>query len=133
MNGYKFEIDSIDSARVTQNSGIVTIGDYGTAFYGVLKNIFELHFGIKLKEWRCELKKKRYMKGENEELSIEPPEQRITRATWDSLVDYWGTDENVREFERNKKNHAHEQASHTLGAKSIARHNQEQEKVIEVC
>ncbi|MQL90878.1 hypothetical protein Taro_023480 [Colocasia esculenta] len=66
------------------------------------------------------------MKGENEELSIEPPEQRITQATWDSLVDYWGTDEKVQEFERNKKNRAHEQATHTLGAKSIARHNQEQ-------
>ncbi|MQM21708.1 hypothetical protein Taro_054751 [Colocasia esculenta] len=74
---------------------------------------------IKLKEWRCELKKKGYMKGENEELSIEPPEQRITQATWDSLVDYWGTDEKVQEFERNKKNRAHEQATHTLGANPL--------------
>ncbi|MQL97867.1 hypothetical protein Taro_030563, partial [Colocasia esculenta] len=88
---------------------------------------------IKLKEWRCELKKKGYMKGKNDELSVEPPEQRLTQATWDSLVQYWGTDEKIREFERNQKNRAQEQATHTLGAKSIARHNQEQEKVIEVC
>ncbi|MQM05695.1 hypothetical protein Taro_038505 [Colocasia esculenta] len=87
----------------------------------------------KLKEWRCELKKKGYMKGENQELSIEPPELRITQATWDCLVQYWGTDEVVHEAERNKKNRAQEQATHTLGAKSIARHNQEQEKVIEIC
>ncbi|MQM12043.1 hypothetical protein Taro_044957 [Colocasia esculenta] len=88
---------------------------------------------IKLKEWRCELKKKGYMKGENEELSIEPPEQRITQATWDCLMQYWGTDEKVQECERNQRNRAHELATHTLGAKSIARHNQEQEKVIKAC
>ncbi|MQL78624.1 hypothetical protein Taro_011052 [Colocasia esculenta] len=81
---------------------------------------------IKLKEWRCELKKKGYMKGKNEELSVEPPEQRITQVTWDCLVQYWRTDEKIREFERNQKNRAQEQATHTLGAKSIARHNQEQ-------
>lgn len=46
INGYKFEINSVDNARVTQNSGIVTVGDYGSTFYGVLKNIIELHFGI---------------------------------------------------------------------------------------
>ncbi|MQM03284.1 hypothetical protein Taro_036063, partial [Colocasia esculenta] len=87
----------------------------------------------KLKEWRCELKKKGYMKGKNEELSVEPPEHRISQGSWDCLVQYWGTDEKVRESERNKNNRALEQATHTLGARSIARHNQEREKVIKVC
>ncbi|MQL87757.1 hypothetical protein Taro_020309 [Colocasia esculenta] len=57
------------------------------------------HDRIKLKEWRCELKKKGYMKGENEELFVEPPEQRITQTTWDSLVDYWGIDEKEKVIE----------------------------------
>ncbi|MQL94622.1 hypothetical protein Taro_027284 [Colocasia esculenta] len=90
------------------------------------RDVTSLSLQIKLKEWRCELKKKGYMKGEIEELSVEPLEQRITQATWDCLVQYWGTDEKVQECERNQRNHAHELATHTLGAKSIARHNQEQ-------
>lgn len=80
----------------------------------------------KLKEWRCELKRKGYMHDNNGELSMESPEQRITQATWDCLVQYWGTDEKIQEAEKNQKNRAQEQATHTLGAKSIARHNQEQ-------
>ncbi|MQL74493.1 hypothetical protein Taro_006860 [Colocasia esculenta] len=44
-NGYKFETKSMDISRVTQNSGVVTIGDHENIFYGVLQNIIEFQFG----------------------------------------------------------------------------------------
>ena len=44
INGFKFEIQSVGNARVTQNSRVVTVGDQGKVFYGVLTNIMEVKY-----------------------------------------------------------------------------------------
>ena len=44
INGFKFEIQLVENARVTQNSGVVTVGDEGKVFYGVLTDIMEVKY-----------------------------------------------------------------------------------------
>ena len=44
INEYKFETKSIEETRVTQNSGIATVGDHGHIWYGILLDIIELQF-----------------------------------------------------------------------------------------
>ncbi|KAD5508306.1 hypothetical protein E3N88_16009 [Mikania micrantha] len=44
VNGVRFVVHSRDVRRTTQNSGVVTIGEYGTHFYGQLDEIIELNY-----------------------------------------------------------------------------------------
>ncbi|MQL74484.1 hypothetical protein Taro_006826 [Colocasia esculenta] len=46
---------------------------------------------------------------------------------------YWERDDKILEAERNKRNRGEDRATHTLGAKSIARHNHDEEKVRLTC
>ncbi|MQL96867.1 hypothetical protein Taro_029547 [Colocasia esculenta] len=86
----------------------------------------EYSISNKVKEWRATLKKAGYMMGINGEFSKTPPNERVSPETWDLLLQYWKNPKKIQETERNKKNRAEEQATHTLGAKSIARHHHEQ-------
>ncbi|KAG9458151.1 hypothetical protein H6P81_002659 [Aristolochia fimbriata] len=45
VNGYKFETTNNDKTRVTQNSGIATIGEVDNVYYGVLMSIIKVYFG----------------------------------------------------------------------------------------
>ncbi|KAG9453345.1 hypothetical protein H6P81_006249 [Aristolochia fimbriata] len=45
VNGYKFETTNTDKTRVTQNSGIATIGEVDNVYYGILMSIIEVYFG----------------------------------------------------------------------------------------
>ncbi|MQM03189.1 hypothetical protein Taro_035963, partial [Colocasia esculenta] len=49
------------------------------------------------------------------------------------LLKYWERDDKIVEAERNKRNRGEDRATHTLGAKSIARHNHDEEKVRLTC
>ncbi|KAL8249314.1 hypothetical protein R6Q59_006182 [Mikania micrantha] len=44
VNGVRFVVHSRDIRRTTQNSGVVTIGEDGTHFYGQLEEIVELNY-----------------------------------------------------------------------------------------
>ncbi|MQL70513.1 hypothetical protein Taro_002825, partial [Colocasia esculenta] len=88
----------------------------------------EFSISSKLKEWRATLKRAGYMEGVDGELSVMPPNERISEQSWNLLLQYWKNSKKKREKERNKKNRVADQATHTLGAKSIARHNYEQQQ-----
>ncbi|MQL76441.1 hypothetical protein Taro_008829 [Colocasia esculenta] len=68
------------------------------------------------------------MEGVYGELSVMPPNERISEQSWNLLLQYWKNSKKIQETERNKKNRVADQATHTLGAKSIARHNYEQQQ-----
>ncbi|MQL95782.1 hypothetical protein Taro_028452 [Colocasia esculenta] len=58
----------------------------------------------------------------------------ITHFCYESLKKkYWERDDKILEAERNKRNHVEDRATHTLGAKFIARHNHDEENVILTC
>ncbi|KAI3730858.1 hypothetical protein L1987_62037 [Smallanthus sonchifolius] len=44
VNGVRFVVQNRDSRRTTQNSGVVTIGEDDTPFYGQLEEIIELNY-----------------------------------------------------------------------------------------
>ncbi|MQL85632.1 hypothetical protein Taro_018164, partial [Colocasia esculenta] len=68
------------------------------------------------------------MKGVDGELSVTPPNEWISEQSWNLLLQYWKNSKKNQEIERNKKNRVAEQATHMLGARSIARHNHEQQQ-----
>ncbi|MQM14761.1 hypothetical protein Taro_047696 [Colocasia esculenta] len=88
----------------------------------------EFSISSKLKEWRATLKRAGYMKGVDGELSVMPPNERISEQSWNLFLQYWKKSKKIQEIERNKINRVADQATHTLGAKSIARHNYEQQQ-----
>ncbi|MQL99533.1 hypothetical protein Taro_032256 [Colocasia esculenta] len=88
----------------------------------------EFSISSKLKEWRVTLKTAGYMKGVDGELFVTPPNERISKQSWNLLLQYWKNSNKIQEIERNKKNRVAEQATHMLGAKSIARRNHEQQQ-----
>lgn len=55
VNGIKFVVHSRDVRRTTQNSGIVSIGEDGTPFYGQLEQIIQLNYihGCSVLLFRC--------------------------------------------------------------------------------
>lgn len=50
VNGVRFMVHSRDLRRTTQNSGVSTVGDDGSTYYGILEDILELSykFGCKV-------------------------------------------------------------------------------------
>ncbi|KAD1196173.1 hypothetical protein E3N88_43159 [Mikania micrantha] len=44
VNGVRFVVNNRDVRRTTQNSGVVTIGEDGTPYYGQLEDIIELNY-----------------------------------------------------------------------------------------
>ncbi|MQL68195.1 hypothetical protein Taro_000453 [Colocasia esculenta] len=88
----------------------------------------EFSISSKLKEWRATLKREGYMKGVDGELYVMPPNERISEQSWNLLLQYWKNSKKIQETERNKINRVADQATHTVGAKSIARHNYEQQQ-----
>ena len=44
VNGYKFETEAVQNAHITQNSGVATISDDNSLYYGVLKKIIEIKY-----------------------------------------------------------------------------------------
>lgn len=55
VNGVRFVVHSRDLRRTTQNSGVVTIGEDGTPFYGQLEDIIQLNYlsGYSVVLFRC--------------------------------------------------------------------------------
>ncbi|KAI3711783.1 hypothetical protein L1987_70329 [Smallanthus sonchifolius] len=55
VNGVRFVVQNRDSRRTTQNSGVVTIGEDDTPFYGQLEEIIELNYidGYSVVLFRC--------------------------------------------------------------------------------
>ncbi|KAI3755132.1 hypothetical protein L1987_54927 [Smallanthus sonchifolius] len=55
VNGVRFVVQNRDSRRATQNSGVVTIGEDDTPFYGQLEEIIELNYidGYSVVLFRC--------------------------------------------------------------------------------
>ncbi|MQL86873.1 hypothetical protein Taro_019408, partial [Colocasia esculenta] len=80
----------------------------------------------KLRDWRCWLKAHYYIEGISEEVLMKSPDKRVTQENWEFLLKFWERGNKVSEAERNKRNRGKDRPTHTLGAKSIARHNQDE-------
>ncbi|MQM14287.1 hypothetical protein Taro_047217 [Colocasia esculenta] len=80
----------------------------------------------KLRDWRCWLKNHYYIEGVPNDVLVKAPDKRITQGGWELLLKFWESEKKVTEAERNKKNRGEDRPTHTLGAKSIARHNQDE-------
>ncbi|MQM21793.1 hypothetical protein Taro_054838, partial [Colocasia esculenta] len=80
----------------------------------------------KVRDWRFWLKTHYYINGVPDEIVMKAPDKRITQKNWELLLKYWERDDKILEAERNKRNRAEDRATHTLGAKSIARHNHDE-------
>ncbi|MQL90787.1 hypothetical protein Taro_023384, partial [Colocasia esculenta] len=80
----------------------------------------------KLRDWSCWLKAHYYIEGIPEEGLMKSPNKRVTQKNWELLLKFWERGNKVSEAERNKRNRGEDRPTHTLGAKSIARHNQDE-------
>ncbi|MQL79918.1 hypothetical protein Taro_012351 [Colocasia esculenta] len=80
----------------------------------------------KLRDWRCWLKNHYYIEAVPNDVLMKAPDKRITQGGWELLLKFWESEKKVSEAERNKKNRGEDRPTHTLGAKSIARHNQDE-------
>ncbi|MQL69559.1 hypothetical protein Taro_001831, partial [Colocasia esculenta] len=80
----------------------------------------------KLRDWRCWLKNHYYIEGVPNDVVVKAPDKRITQWGWELLLKFWESEKKVLEAERNKKNRGEDRLTHMLGAKSIARHNQDE-------
>ncbi|MQM17885.1 hypothetical protein Taro_050868, partial [Colocasia esculenta] len=80
----------------------------------------------KLRDWRCWLKAHYYIEGIPEEVLMKSLDKRVTQENWELLLKFWERGNKVSEAERNKRNCGKDRPTHTLGAKSIARHNQDE-------
>ncbi|MQM20254.1 hypothetical protein Taro_053272 [Colocasia esculenta] len=80
----------------------------------------------KLRDWRFWLKTHYYIEGVSDEVLMKAPDKRITQANWELLLKYWDKEDKVLEAKRNKRNRGEDRPTHTLGAKSIVRHNHDE-------
>ncbi|MQL75302.1 hypothetical protein Taro_007668, partial [Colocasia esculenta] len=69
-----------------------------------------------------------YVDGVPDEIVMKAPDKRITQKNWELLLKYWEKDDKILEVKRNKRNRGEDRVTHTLGAKSIARHNHHDER-----
>ncbi|MQM07028.1 hypothetical protein Taro_039861 [Colocasia esculenta] len=67
-----------------------------------------------------------YIEGVSDEVLLKAPNKRITQANWELLLKYWDRKDKVLEAKGNKRNRGEDRPTHTLGAKSIARHNHDE-------
>ncbi|MQM16415.1 hypothetical protein Taro_049374 [Colocasia esculenta] len=80
----------------------------------------------KVRDWRFWLKTHYYIDVVPDEVVMKAPDKRVTQKNWELLLKYWERDDKILEAERNKRNRGEDRATHTLGAKSIARHNHDE-------
>ncbi|MQL74223.1 hypothetical protein Taro_006561 [Colocasia esculenta] len=80
----------------------------------------------KLRDWRFWLKTHYYIEGVSDEVLLKALDKRITQANWELLLKYWDREDKVLEAKRNMRNRGEDRPTHTLGAKSIARHNHDE-------
>ncbi|MQL91720.1 hypothetical protein Taro_024333, partial [Colocasia esculenta] len=80
----------------------------------------------KLRDWHCWLKAHYYIEGILEEVLMKSSDKRVTQENWELLLKFWERGNKVSEAERNKRIRGEDRSTHTLGAKSIARQNQDE-------